>query len=282
MEIDRETLLITNTDTDLFTTLYPKLDAESIIFLHGGPGLPDGLTFIEEYLAEYYQIISFHQRGTLKSPMRSEDFSMEKYVSDIDALAAHFHVDTFHLLGHSWGGLYAQVYAEKNPHKLLSLFLCSPGSGTGLQWAETQAEIASYIANRSNGVEKAAMVIQAFLGGLGGDKGYENLYKYLIDGFNKGFSVNKPIPFELACVKAPAINHTTKAILQSPLLRQQPNPPFPVSIVYGAEDVYGDSKRYVRQRYPSAKIDFIPASGHLSWSHHPNEFIGLLKAHYQV
>jgi proline iminopeptidase len=278
----KNTIVVKTKDTSLFTTLYPNTGKETVIFLHGGPGLPDGLTFIAEYLSEWFQVISFHQRGTLNSPTSADDFSMESYVSDIDSIAAHFHVEKFHLLGHSWGGLYAQIYAQHNPDRILSLFLCSPGSGTGIQWAETQAEIAKYNQSKSSKLEIAAMGIQAFLGGLSSDKGYQNLYKQLLKNFNKGFTVNTPIPFELECVKAKAINLTTKAILQYPLLRQFTDPGFAITVAYGEKDIYGDSKKYIKERYPSAAIHFISNSGHLSWAHHTEEFVKILSMHFKL
>lgn len=277
----KNTIVITNKDTALFTTIYSKKGKETVIFLHGGPGLPDGLSFVAEYLAEWFQVICFHQRGTLQSPTSSDDYSMESYMSDIDSIAAHFYIEKFHLLGHSWGGLYGQIYAQHNLHRILSLFLCSPASGTGIEWAETQAEILKYNQSKSNIAEIAAMTIQAFLGGLGSDKGYQNLYKQLIKNFNKGFTVSTPTPFELACVKAKAINLTTKAILQYPLLTQIKDPDFPITVIYGEKDIYGDSKKYIRQRYPSSQISFISNSGHLSWAHHQEEFVTILNQHYR-
>ncbi len=50
----------------------------------------------------------------------------------------------YHLLGHSWGGLYAQIYAQEFPEKVLSLFLSSPSSGTGYQWDETEDEVMDF------------------------------------------------------------------------------------------------------------------------------------------
>jgi hypothetical protein len=59
---------------------------------------------------------------------------MGAYISDINAIAKHFELKKIHLLGHSWGGLYAQIYANKYPENILSLFLSSPGTGTGSEW----------------------------------------------------------------------------------------------------------------------------------------------------
>lgn len=90
----KSTLLVENKDTKLFTTVYPRPGAETIIFLHGGPGLPDGLTFVAEYVARWFQVICFHQRGTLRSPA-AESFSMESYMSDIDSIALHLALINF-------------------------------------------------------------------------------------------------------------------------------------------------------------------------------------------
>ena len=121
-----KTLLIESAAANLFTTVYPKENAETAILLHGGPGVPMDFSPITEQLSRKYQVVAFDQRGTGRSPADGASYSIDEYLNDIDAIAQHFGVNQFHLFGHSWGGLYAQIYAERNPKKVLSMFLSSP------------------------------------------------------------------------------------------------------------------------------------------------------------
>ena len=110
------TLLIESKNSQLFTTIYPKLNAQTVILLHGGPGVPMDNSPIAEQLLQKYQVITFEQRGTGRSLAKGATYSIEEYLDDLNAIAQHFEVEKFHLFGHSWGGLYAQIYAEKYPH----------------------------------------------------------------------------------------------------------------------------------------------------------------------
>src|SRR5579863_3926067 len=135
------TCIIDNKGDKLFATYQACPGSETVILLHGGPGFVEDLSVIAAKLATNFQVIQFDQRGTTRSPCGSGDYSMDAYVSDIDAIAFQFMLQKFHLFGHSWGGLYAQVYAQMNPDRLLSLFLCCPGSGTGAEWKQTEKEV---------------------------------------------------------------------------------------------------------------------------------------------
>ena len=275
-------LLIQNKDTTLFTNFYPNPGKEAVILLHGGPGVPEGLTFMVKYLQENYQVITFHQRGTRQSPTTRNNFSLESYISDINCIADYLKINQFHLFGHSWGGLYAQVYAQTNAHRLLSLFLCSPASGTGQHWKDTMLEVADYNKRKSSFIEWAAMQAQSALGLLGSDQAYQKFYSQALRNFSRGFREAYPEKFAINCIKAKAINQTVKAILKHPLLPEKIIPDYKLTIAYGAKDIYGKSKKYVMRRYPTIPIIFIPGSGHIPWSHNMEVYVQVLKEHYGV
>lgn len=155
------TISVKNKEVRLFTTVYPNSGKETIILLHGGPGAPENLSPVAEFLSKEFQVIYFHQRGTLNSPCSSGSYAMANYISDIDCIATHFNLEKFHLFGHSWGGLYAQVYAAQRQQKLRSMFLCSPASGTGWQWAKTVMEVATFNKKKCTHPEWLSMVRNA-------------------------------------------------------------------------------------------------------------------------
>jgi proline iminopeptidase len=41
---------------------------------------------VADTLKDRFQVITFHQRGTKKSPCANNDYSMEAYLSDIEAV----------------------------------------------------------------------------------------------------------------------------------------------------------------------------------------------------
>ena len=99
------------------------------------------MPFVAEAIKNKYQVVYFDQRGTRLSACKNHSYTMANYLSDIELIANELGLEQFHLFGHSWGGLYAQIYAEEYPHRILSLFLCSPGSGTNKIWKQTEKEV---------------------------------------------------------------------------------------------------------------------------------------------
>ena len=146
----KKNLLLDNNGDKLHTTIYPNKGKETVILLHGGPGVPEDLLAVTKLLKKRFQVISFHQRGTKLSPNPSNNYSIDKYLSVIETIKNHFRITKIHLWGHSWGGLYAQIYSEKYPENLLSLVLCSTGSGTNVVWKQTEKEVMKFNKSKSS------------------------------------------------------------------------------------------------------------------------------------
>ena len=274
--------LVDNQGDQLFTLIYPNPNKETVILLHGGPGFPSDLLEVAAMLQPYYQVVTFHQRGTQKSPCPSKDYSMEAYISDVDAVAAYFGLQRFHLWGHSWGGLYAQIYADKHPEKLLSLFLCCPGSGTGAQWRQTEKEVMQLNKSKSTSWQWMQMGIHNVFGILGSDAAYKKLFRQVMKNYNTGFIDVKTIDIDFDNLKAAPINKTRPQIVQYPVLQRQLQPAFRVTVVYGDQDIYTASKNFVIERYPTAAVHTIPNCGHIPWLHNPDAYQQVLNMHYDT
>lgn len=277
------TLNIQGADASLYTQIYPKPNAETIILLHGGPGVPTDFSALAQVLGLKYQVIYFEQRGTGRSPNPSQRYSIEDYLADIDAIAEHFSLNHFHLLGHSWGGLYAQIYAHKHPEKILSLFLISPASGTANTFKQTEREVMRYNKAHCTSGQWMLMGIFSLAGMLGLSWAYQALFKQVIrnymSDFDPAFSVSNEM---VSNVRAAPINKTRKAIIHYPELSQQFNPDFPVLIIYGENDIYGDSTKSVKTRYPKAQTHLIKNAGHFSWENNPDKFFRYLKDFFNI
>ncbi|WP_187068520.1 alpha/beta fold hydrolase [Pontibacter cellulosilyticus] len=275
-------LLIGNKDTRLYTYTYPNPGKETILMLHGGPGVPDGLSPVAEYLSQYFQVIMFHQRGTLSSPCYSSNYTISRYISDIDAIASHFELEEFHIFGHSWGGLYAQLYADQSLYRLLSLFLCSPASGTGKQWREMSLEVAAYNKRKCTKSEWLDMMKNAVLGFLGSDASYEKFFTQFCLNCNKGYQVEDPVPVMVDHIYARPINRTNLALLFYPKLEVYAPPEMNITVTYGDDDIYGESINYTKERLPSAKFSTVPGTSHFPWLQNPEAFYKVLAGHYGI
>src|SRR6185503_17191105 len=92
---------------------YGPPDALKLLVLHGGPGahhdylLPQLLE-----LADGYQLIFYDQRGGGRS--KTDDrtpITWRTHVDDLDRLVAELRLDPFAIIGYSWGGLLALLFA---------------------------------------------------------------------------------------------------------------------------------------------------------------------------
>jgi pimeloyl-ACP methyl ester carboxylesterase len=108
---------------------------DTVLLLHGGPGVPDYLEPVARMLAPRHRAARFDQRGVGKSIALSAAYGIGDYLADVDAVRNHLRVERLHLFGHSWGGLLAQLYASAYPDQTASLVLCnsSTGAGPGLE-----------------------------------------------------------------------------------------------------------------------------------------------------
>ncbi len=101
-------------------------EGSPVIVLHGGPGLSQGyLRPHMDKLSEVCQVIYYDQRGGGNS---QGDFSEEKInlavaVEDLDAVRRELGCKTVSIMGHSWGGLLAMLYAAAHPEAVDKLVL---------------------------------------------------------------------------------------------------------------------------------------------------------------
>jgi proline iminopeptidase len=278
-----ETMLIESINAKLYVDYHQNRGAEMIILLHGGPGVPMDFSSLINKLSRKYQIIAFDQRGTGRSPAKGAAYSIDEYLIDIDVIAKHFQINRFHLFGHSWGGLYAQIYAEKYPQKVLSLFLSSPSSGTGEIWKQTENEIMKFNKNHSSFCEWYKMGMYSLLGTLGSNLAYQSLFKQVLENYNKDFDptfIANDMMVEN--VRAKPVNKTRKSIAKYPLLGDFDDYRFPTMIVYGEKDIYGASKQFVKKRFPNATFAEIKNAGHIPWEHNKKRFFEILCNFYKI
>lgn len=118
------------------TELFVKVmgEGEPIIMLHGGPGAEH--IFFGKYteaLANDYQLIYYDQRSTGFSipDIDPAHLNVDTFLADLDGVRQAFNHEKVTLLGWSWGGDLALLYALKYPEHLNGIILVAPGSLSG-------------------------------------------------------------------------------------------------------------------------------------------------------
>lgn len=105
--------------------------------LHGGPGFShDYLQPLEALKNTGRRVVFYDQLGSGRSdhPNNPSMWTMELYLTEIDAIRRALGLDRIHLLGQSWGGMLATEYALTKPRGLMSLILADSAVDS-VQWA---------------------------------------------------------------------------------------------------------------------------------------------------
>lgn len=115
-----------------------------VIVLHGGPGAHhDYLLPQFDLLATGRRLRYYDQRGGGRSPVeRDTAVGWREQVADLDALIAHWTAAPTTLLGYSWGGLLALLYAVHHPDRVGRLALVSPAAASARGRAEFERRFA--------------------------------------------------------------------------------------------------------------------------------------------
>jgi proline iminopeptidase len=98
------------------------------VVLHGGPGAHhDYLLPAFDALADSRELVYYDQRGGGRSAVaRDVPVGWTEHVADLEALRDRWAMDRLTLVGYSWGGLLAMLYALAHPERVAKLALVSP------------------------------------------------------------------------------------------------------------------------------------------------------------
>lgn len=116
--------------------------AEALIILHGSLG--DHRALLDfDVLAERYELVLFDQRGNgLSERIPPEEYTEQSIVDEIAAIKELVSPDApVTLVGHSFGGMYAALYASRHPEDVDQMALLEPGGLTGAIFTETFRDI---------------------------------------------------------------------------------------------------------------------------------------------
>ena len=103
-----------------------------LLLLHGGPeNTHEYFENFPENLKQYGVTIYYYdQLGSYFSdtPNDPDVWNINRFVEEVEEVRKGLNLDNFYLLGHSWGGMLAELYAAKYPKHLKGLILSNvPG-----------------------------------------------------------------------------------------------------------------------------------------------------------
>jgi len=106
------------------TVTYVAGSGPSVVYLHGG-GTWHGFEFARDWLAQFRVVLPYHP-GYGESADAPSISTVNEYVSYYQAFFDALRLDSFHLVGASFGGRLAAEFAVSHSDRLRSLVLVSP------------------------------------------------------------------------------------------------------------------------------------------------------------
>jgi proline iminopeptidase/L-proline amide hydrolase len=99
-----------------------------LLMIHGGPGGSHTAFLPALQMASARPIILYDQLdcGRSDRPGDPKNWTVRRFVDEVDAIRAYFKIEHIHILGASWGGTVALEYGARHPKGLRSLILASP------------------------------------------------------------------------------------------------------------------------------------------------------------
>lgn len=115
-----------------------------VICAHGGPGGSHAYFLPSLAMTDDRAVILYDQLdcGQSERPDDPANWTVERFVSEVDAIRAALDLPRLHLVGHSWGSTVALEYAARQPGGLKSLTLGSPLISTASWTRSTLAQLA--------------------------------------------------------------------------------------------------------------------------------------------
>lgn len=114
-------------------------DKPTLVLLHGGPGCDH--SYFKPWLlplVDQVQLLLVDHRGNGRSGRVDErTYTIEQMADDLEALRHHLGLGPIAVLGHSFGGMVAQVYALRHPQSLSKLILSNTAPSADF-WEEAQ------------------------------------------------------------------------------------------------------------------------------------------------
>lgn len=119
--------IVVNSQT-IYSKAFGNPDDKPIIYLHGGPGYNSvgfEITTAQKLSENGFYVITYDRRGEGRSSDKNAEFSFNETFDDLNLIYDKFNLKSASLIGHSFGGVIATLYAEKYPHKTKSIILVS-------------------------------------------------------------------------------------------------------------------------------------------------------------
>jgi len=258
---------------------------ESIILINGGPGVPHYMESMAEKLhSDGYNVILYNQRGTGNSISLNETITIEDHIEDLEGIRRHLNIPQFNIIGHSWGGLLAQLYNSAYPGSVNSLLLISSSTGIGEDWKSMEKNVMKFNKSKLSSLGWLQLGMYSGIGKLQGklgDLASRKMMNIVMENYQKDFGLVEDTDANwLNGIHSKTILETRSSIVRSNKIIQN-NIKTPVKLIYGEFDIYNDEYESIDNRFEQSSNIIIKDSGHLPWIQNSLIFYTELEDYYK-
>ncbi len=251
-----------------------------ILILGGGPGdVADRYTELFDLLSRHGQAILVEQRGTGKSTPKVKDattLNLAATLDDFEAIRTQLGLKQWSVLGFSYGGYLASLYAQTFPESLSGLVLLG---SMGLNW-EGFAVFEDHLQSRLWGSDLEQVAFWSAPERLKADRprAITEIIKAKFPGY---FFDRKKALAEAARTRPEHFDFEIGAWIYKDALardldltRRPSRFQGPVLVLHGRQDPTGESVPLeLAKHYAKARLRFIERCGHYSWLEHPDQVL---------
>ena len=142
---------------NIWYDIYGAEHSDTLLYLHGGPGA-SCLDFVNQAkaLSGKMRVVIFDQLGVLRSDgiAENESYSMEYQVEMIEEMRKILGIEKWSVLGHSYGGMLAVLYASACPDSVHKVILECPS----LWFEDSARSTAEYLSEHIHGLNDGQAV----------------------------------------------------------------------------------------------------------------------------
>lgn len=142
---------------NIWYDIYGAEHSDTLLYLHGGPGA-SCLDFVNQAkaLSGKMRVVIFDQLGVLRSDgiAENESYSMEYQVEMIEEMRKILGIEKWSVLGHSYGGMLAVLYASACPDSVHKIILECPS----LWFEDSARSTAEYLSEHIHGLNDGQAV----------------------------------------------------------------------------------------------------------------------------
>ena len=266
--------------TELF--VHREGTGEPLMVVHGGPVLDHG--YLVEPLRPLggdFELVFFDQRlsGRSAGTVDSASVTLRNFVADIEALRSKLGLGPVHLLGHSWGGLLATLYALEHPDRVRSLVLVSPMAPSTELWQREETAARDRVAPEDTAGMGALRSSEAFR--AGDPRAIERMLRMSFRSQFADRSDASALRFHIGedyRERSRQFGHLMSDLSSYDLTHRLPQLELPTLLVYGNVEVGADlGADTLRSLLPRASLEVLSGAGHFSFLERPEAFLRIVR-----